>query len=369
MFFRRVYDEGLAQASYIIGCQQVQKAIVIDPNLDIDTYIRIAEQNGLTIAHVTETHIHADFASGARELAKATGATLHVSAEGGKDWAYPFLGETGTAPLHDGDRITVGNVHLDVIHTPGHTPEHLTFLVMDSARSKAYAGALTGDFIFIGDVGRPDLLEVAAGQVGTRKTSAATLYNSVQRCKKLPDHLLIWPGHGSGSACGKSLSAAEVTTLGYEKLANWAFEPMDEDEFVDRVLEGQPTAPPYFGAMKVRNKNGDLSEPSDLPRKLTVTGLETAKQHHGENIQIIDVRNQDEWDRGHIESARHIPLHELHNRLGELSKDTPIIVYCQRGPRSAKAAATLDAFGFKDVHDMIGGYSAWEQQIKKADSR
>jgi len=358
MRFRRFYDGGLAQASYLIGCQQTGDAIVVDPNLDIDTYIAAAARDRVRITHVTETHIHADFASGARALAAATGATLHVSDEGGDEWRYAFIDEPGVHALHDGDRIRVGHVALDVVHTPGHTPEHLTFLVTDTARNDAPVGAITGDFIFVGDVGRPDLLERAAGHVGTMQKAAAALYHSIQQFKRYPDYLQIWPGHGAGSACGKALSAAAQSTLGYEKVANWAFEPMSEDEFVTRVLEGQPAAPPYFGAMKHRNRDASVPPSSSLPRKLDIEQLHHALQSNG--VTIVDVRNTDEWRGGHVGGATLIPLPELHSRLDELPRSRPIIVHCQGGSRSAAAAATLDAFGFTDVHDVIGGFAAWQ---------
>jgi hydroxyacylglutathione hydrolase len=359
MLFRRFFDEGLAQASYLIGCQQVGEAIVVDPNMDIDVYLRAAEQEKMRIVHITETHIHADFASGARALAAATGATLHVSDEGGEGWQYGFRGESGVNTLHDGDRISVGNVWLDVVHTPGHTPEHLTFLVTDSARSTAYVGALTGDFVFVGDVGRPDLLERAVGQAGTMRSAASVLYHSLQKFKQYPDYLQIWPGHGAGSACGKAMSAAAQSTLGYERVANWAFEPMSEEEFIERVLEGQPPAPAYFGAMKLRNRDGGAPVASPLPRKLSVQQLDEQLKSNPE-LFVIDVRNPDEWERGHLDNATLIPLPELHTRLDEIPRDRPVVVHCQLGARSAKAVATLDAFGFTDVHDVVGGYAAWQ---------
>jgi hydroxyacylglutathione hydrolase len=364
MLFRRFYDDGLAQASYLIGCQRSGDAIVVDPNMDIDTYLRAAARDGVTIRHVTETHIHADFASGIRELAAVTGSTIHLSDEGGEGWQYAIRGEPGMNTLHDGDRITIGNVHLDVLHTPGHTPEHITFMVTDGARNDAPVGALTGDFVFVGDVGRPDLLERAAGQAGTMRSAAAILYRSIQRFKQSPDYLQIWPGHGAGSACGKAMSAAAQSTLGYEKIANWAFEPMSEDEFTDRVLEGQPTAPPYFGAMKARNRDAKLVQKSSapsahaIPRKVEPEALNELLAG-STPLFVLDVRNPDEWSRGHLAAATLIPLPQLHSRLDELPRDRPIVVHCQRGPRSAAAAATLDAFGFTDVHDVIGGFSAW----------
>jgi len=361
MLFRRFYDDGLAQASYLIGCQRSGEAIVIDPNMDVTTYVEAAEREKMRIVHVTETHIHADFASGIQPLAHLTGATMHVSDEGGEGWRYGFANAPGVNTLHDGDRITVGNVHIDAVHTPGHTPEHLTFMVTDGARTDLPVGALTGDFIFVGDVGRPDLLERAAGQAGTMRAAAASLYRSIQRFKVNPDYLQLWPGHGAGSACGKAMSAAAQSTLGYEKVANWALEPMSEQDFVERVLEGQPPAPAYFGAMKARNRDGvDVTHPSALSRKLTPdTVYAVLGGSSSEHPLVIDVRNPDEWASGHLAGAILIPLPELHTRLDELPRDRAIVVHCQRGGRSAAATATLDAFGFTDVHDMTGGYAAW----------
>ena len=359
MFFKLFYDNDLAQASYLIGCQRSGNAIVVDPNMDIDTYVHAAEREKMRIAHVTETHIHADFASGSRSLAQATGATLHVSDEGGTEWRYAFLHDDGVNALHHGDRVSVGQVHLDVIHTPGHTPEHLTFLVTDSARSDVPLGALTGDFIFVGDVGRPDLLERAAGQAGTMHAAAATLYRSIQRFKAQPDHLQIWPGQGAGSACGKALSAMTQSTLGYERVANWALGSESEEAFVERVLEGQPTAPPYFGAMKLRNRDGETPHPVRLPRNLSPEQLRDVLQSD-DSIFVLDVRNLNEWQDGHLDRATLIPLPELHDRLTELPHDRPVIVHCQMGKRSVAAVATLDAFGFQDIHALSGGFAAWQ---------
>ncbi|MEO7042434.1 MAG: MBL fold metallo-hydrolase [Gemmatimonadaceae bacterium] len=358
MIFRRYYDDALAQASYLIGCERTAEAIVIDPNMNLDVYLHAAREEHLRIVAVTETHIHADFASGARALANATGAELYVSGEGGEGWQYAFAGEPGVTTLHDGDSITLGMVRLDALHTPGHTPEHLTFLVTDMARSEIPVGAVTGDFVFVGDVGRPDLLERAAGQAGTMKAAAASLYNSLSNFKKLPDHLQIWPGHGAGSACGKAMSSAAQSTLGYERVANWALAPMSEADFIDRVLDGQPTAPPYFGAMKVRNRDAAIHRAHQLPRKMTTDDV--ADLSSTDNAVIVDVRNEDEWAAGHMPNAKLIPLPLLHTRLSELPRDRPIIVHCQRGSRSGAAAATLDAFGFTDVHDIEGGFQAWE---------
>lgn len=358
MIFRRFYDDALAQASYMIACEQSAEAIVVDPNMDLKTYLDAARTAGVRITEVTETHIHADFASGSRALAAATGARVNVSAEGGIEWQYGFAHEPGVRLLREGDVIDIGVVQLAARHTPGHTPEHLSFLVTDGARSKEPLGALTGDFLFVGDVGRPDLLERAAGQVGTMRDAARSLYTSLKSFGQLPDYLQIWPGHGAGSACGKSMSSASQSTLGYERIANWAFAPMSESDFVEGVLEGQPTAPPYFGAMKVRNRDATIPRSRAIARRIAVDELASLSAAH--RMTIIDVRNNDEWVSGHIAEAVLIPLPELHNRLDEIARDRPVVVLCQHGSRSAAAAATLDASGFDDVHDLIGGFHEWE---------
>ncbi len=201
MLLKRLYDEKLAQASYLIACHEAGVGIVIDPLRDASRYLAAAAEEDVTITHVTETHIHADFVSGAHDLAEATGAKLYLSDMGGPDWKYKSAGRWNARPLIDGSSFMVGNVRFDAMHTPGHTPEHLIFIVTDTAGANAPMGALTGDFIFVGDVGRPDLLERAAGIAGTKEAAARDLFRSLQKFKKLPDYLQLWPGHGAGSAC------------------------------------------------------------------------------------------------------------------------------------------------------------------------
>src|SRR5687767_1797702 len=181
MLLKRIYDDNLAQASYFIGCPATGEAIVIDANRDVQQYVRAAEDEGLRITHVSETHIHADFVSGSRELAHITGAKLLLSGEGGPDWQYAFAKEPGATLVHDGDSFMVGNLRFEVMHTPGHTPEHISFLVTDTPATDRPMGVLTGDFIFVGDVGRPDLLEKAAKIAGTMEAGARTLFGSVER--------------------------------------------------------------------------------------------------------------------------------------------------------------------------------------------
>lgn len=306
MFLKRLFETKLAQASYMIGCAAAREAIVIDPNRDIDPYLRAAEAEGVRIAHVTETHIHADFLSGSRELAARTGATLYLSDEGDANWKYGFSGDPGVRLVRNGDRIVVGRVHLDVLHTPGHTPEHLTFVVTDTASASEPIGAATGDFIFAGDVGRPDLLERAANITGTMEAAARTLYASLQRFAARPDWLQLWPGHGAGSACGKGISAIPHTTLGYERRFNWAFQATDEEDFVRRVLEGQPEPPKYFAQMKRLNKDG----PAPLngfrpPARLDVNAFEGIL---ATGAVIVDTRPASAYATGHIPGTINIPL-------------------------------------------------------------
>ena len=307
VLLKRFFHEGLAQASYLVGCQQTGEALIVDANRDVAQYVTAARAAGLQVTHVTETHIHADYVSGSRELAAATGATLLLSAEGGQDWQYKFAREAGATMLRDGDTFAVGNVRIEAMHTPGHTPEHLTFLIADTLASTQPIGALTGDFIFVGDVGRPDLLERVAGVEGSMRAGAKLLFESLRRfTERCPDWLQLWPGHGAGSACGKSLGAMPQTTLGYEKLTNWAFQIDREEAFVEAVLDGQPEAPTYFATMKRMNRDGPpaLGDATTL-RRLEPQALEAALARRE---LVIDLRRADEFASRHLPGTISIPL-------------------------------------------------------------
>ncbi|MEQ1933412.1 MAG: MBL fold metallo-hydrolase, partial [Fimbriimonadaceae bacterium] len=181
MILKRVYEENLAQASYLVGCAASGVAIVIDPNRDIEKYLELAHGEGLRIVAVAETHIHADYLSGSLELARLTGAKLYLSDEGGQDWKYDLPEAPFVHLVRDGDQFQVGNLRFDVLATPGHTPEHISFVLTDLPATADPYGVFTGDFIFVGDVGRPDLLERAAGFEGTMAQGAADLFHSIQR--------------------------------------------------------------------------------------------------------------------------------------------------------------------------------------------
>ncbi|AZA92939.1 Probable polyketide biosynthesis zinc-dependent hydrolase BaeB [Chryseobacterium nakagawai] len=301
MFFQHIYDKSLAQASYLIGCQAKGEAIVIDAKRDIDTYLQIAQENNLTITHITETHIHADFLSGSRELAKATGAKMYLSDEGGEDWQYqfPHIG------LKNGSIIKVGNLTLNVIHTPGHTPESISFLLTDHPATDEPVMIFTGDFVFVGDIGRPDLLEKAAGIIGTQEKGAREMFHSVQDFSKLPEFIQVWPGHGAGSACGKALGAVPSSTVGYEKIRNWAFQyEEDEEGFIEYLLEGQPEPPKYFAMMKKLNKE-DRPLLTEIPKHKKFSGDEFLKAYNN-GVKVIDTRNKVDFAKGFIPESINI---------------------------------------------------------------
>jgi len=295
MFFQHVYDKSLAQASYFIGCQKCGVAMVIDPKRDVDTYIEIAKQNNMQITHVAETHIHADFLSGSRELAALTGAKLYLSDEGGLDWQYQF----DHVGLKDGDEFKVGNLTIEVIHTPGHTPESISFLLTDVPASIKPVMLFTGDFVFVGDIGRPDLLEKAAGMIGTQDAGAKQMFKSLQRFSELPDYIQVWPGHGAGSACGKALGAVPSSTVGYEKIRNWAFQyDSDEKGFAKYLLEDQPEPPKYFAMMKKLNK---IDRPllTEVP-KLNKLSIKELNDSLKKGVKVIDARMKADFAKGFI---------------------------------------------------------------------
>jgi hydroxyacylglutathione hydrolase len=305
MFVKRFFEPKLAQTSYMIGCLEAREAIVIDPNRDAEQYEKAAEAERVRITHITETHIHADYLSGSRELASRTGATLYVSDEGDAAWKYAFASEPGVKAVKDGDRITVGNVLVDVIHTPGHTPEHLSFLITDSLVADEPIAAATGDFIFVGDVGRPDLLERAANMKGTMEAGAKTLYESLRKFQSKPDWLQIWPGHGAGSACGKGISAIPHSTLGYERRFNWAFQAASEGAFVAGVLAGQPEPPKYFAEMKRLNKAGPrILGGFHRPPLFDMHGLDH-RMHEG--AVVVDTRRASDFAMAHVPGTINIP--------------------------------------------------------------
>jgi hydroxyacylglutathione hydrolase len=348
MFLKRFYDDGLAQASYLIGCSATGESMVIDANRDVQQYIDAAAAEKLKVTHVSETHIHADYVSGSRELAQRTGAKLFLSGEGGKDWQYGFAKSDNATLVKNGDVIEVGNIRLEVMHVPGHTPEHIAFLVTDTAGASEPMGIATGDFVFVGDVGRPDLLEKAAKVANTMEDGARTLFHSLERFRALPDYLQVWPGHGAGSACGKALGAVPTSTVGYEKRFNWGVGTTVEKDFVEMVLAGQPEPPLYFAEMKRINRDGPpmlggFKVPAHGAREALAVAI-------AGGAAVLDLRPAAEFAKGHIPGTINIPLNKSFSTwAGWLVKyDQAIHLIANEGD-VAKAVRELAMIGLDHV--------------------
>ena len=309
MLFRQIFDPRLSQYAYLIGCQRTGEAVVIDPQRDVDRYLRLAEDEGVRIVATAETHIHADFLSGSRELAHQVGAKVYVSGLGGPDWQVEWLDRDEGVQfqrLADGDTIHIGNIELKVVYSPGHTPEHVSYLVTDhGGGADEPMGIASGDFVFVGDLGRPDLLESAAGEAGAMEPSARRLFASASSFMELPDHMQVWPGHGAGSACGKALGAVPMSTVGYEKRHNASLDAVrrGEDAFVAAILDGQPEPPVYFARMKKLNRIG-APVLGELPRpeRLGDEALKALVEAGASDTVILDTR----VDRADF-LARHLP--------------------------------------------------------------
>jgi hydroxyacylglutathione hydrolase len=372
MLLRSIFDDKLAQSAYLIGCQRTGEAIVIDPERDVDRYIEAAKKEGLRITAIAETHIHADYLSGGRELAERLGgigggAKLYLSGEGGREWSYRWLEQReggGLYPhqlLKDGDTFRVGHIELKTVHTPGHTPEHICFLVTDRGSGATEPmGIVSGDFVFVGDLGRPDLLETAAGKHGAKEPAARALFESVRTFAGLPDFLQVWPAHGAGSACGKALGAVPQTTVGYEKRFNAAIrtalgqnlEPGQsaEADFVRDILAGQPEPPLYFARMKRLNRDGppllgELPRPEPL-RPEQLKGLST--QH----VAVIDTRPWNLFREGHLPGALSIPLDNTFPTIAGsyLREDEPMVLIVEESRGGVQEAVRcLVRVGLDDI--------------------
>jgi hydroxyacylglutathione hydrolase len=359
MFFRQIYDEKLAEAAYLIGCQKTGEAIVIDPERDIDRYEDLARANGLRIVAVADTHIHADYLTGAREFAEK-GARVYLSDEGDADWKYEWLdkrsdgGRYDAVLLKDGDAFQIGNIRLRAIHTPGHTPEHLCYEVTDlGGGATEPMGVATGDFLFVGDLGRPDLLESAAGVEGIADPSAHRLYETVLKTRTWPDYLQVWPGHGAGSACGKALGAVPQSTVGYERRFNPALRAAtSEQAFVDFILDGQPEPPMYFARMKRDNKLGPRVL-GGVPKPRELSPAEFARIDGTKNA-IVDTRPWDAFRKGHLRGALFLPLGKSFNTdAGSMIEERERIHLVVEAARLDEAVRDLVRIGLDEIAGWI----------------
>ncbi|HET6527790.1 MAG TPA: MBL fold metallo-hydrolase [Balneolaceae bacterium] len=316
MYFKQIFEEKLAQYAYLIGCQQTKEAIIIDPMRDIDRYYDLAKKERLKIVAAADTHIHADYLTGLREFAE-DGVKILASGEGGEDWKYEWLAgsDYNYQLLKDGDRFNIGHIQFEARHTPGHTPEHISYLLTDGAGADQPMGILSGDFVFVGDVGRPDLLESAAGVEGAMESSARTLYHSVEKFKSMPEYLQLWPGHGAGSACGKALGAVPESTVGYELRFNPSIRASDsEQHFVDYILDGQPEPPLYFARMKAENRGGPAVL-GKLPRPGKMEAGDVVSLANEEGKVVLDTRDKLKFMQAHIKGSLLSPFNKQFNTI------------------------------------------------------
>ncbi|HEX5596707.1 MAG TPA: rhodanese-like domain-containing protein [Micromonosporaceae bacterium] len=341
MLFTQYYLDCLSQASYLIGDETTGRAVVVDPRRDVSEFLADAEARGLRIEGVINTHFHADFIAGHLELAERTGAWIGYGQRA--ETEYPIR------KLTDGERISLGDVTLQIMETPGHTPESISVLVYEHANDEVPYGVLTGDALFIGDVGRPDLL---ASLGATAEELGQMLYDSVHnKLMALPDEVRVFPAHGAGSACGKNLSTERQSTIGEQRRTNYACAPMSEEEFVALVTAGQPSAPAYFVYNAVLNrKQHDLFDPAQTPPALTLAEFRAAR---AAGAVVVDARDHQEYAAGHLRGALNVPADgRFAETVGMVVKpEQDVLVVAPEG-REEEVALRMARIGF----DRVRGY-------------
>ncbi|HEX6310877.1 MAG TPA: rhodanese-like domain-containing protein [Acidimicrobiia bacterium] len=341
MIFEQYYLECLSQASYLVADETTGRGVVVDPRRDIDQYLESAREHGVTIELVIETHFHADFLSGHLELAKATGAEIGFGARATPEFA--------ARALRDGERISLGDVTLTILETPGHTPESISVVVFEHADDDVPYGVLTGDTLFIGDVGRPDLLS----SIGVTSDELANmLYDSINhKLMTLPDATRVFPGHGAGSACGKNLSTDLSSTIGIQRAANYAVQPMSRQEFVDVVTEGQPLAPAYFVYDATRNREAhELLHEHERPTPLTI---DEALARRREGAVLLDTRDSSSFATGHLVGSVNVGLEGRYAEyVGSVVRPEEEVVLLAEPGTELEAKVRLGRIGY----DRVAGY-------------
>ncbi|HXV92283.1 MAG TPA: rhodanese-like domain-containing protein [Pseudonocardia sp.] len=340
MFFTQYYLDCLSQASYMIGDESTGRAVVVDPRRDVAEYLADARTHGLTIVGVINTHFHADFLAGHLELAEATGAWIGYGRRAEAD--YPIR------KLADGERISLGDVALQVMETPGHTPESISVQVFEHAGDAVPYGVLTGDALFIGDVGRPDLLAsvgVTADELGRM------LHSSVRRLMELPDEVRVFPAHGAGSACGKNLSTERWSTIGSQRVGNYACQPMSEDEFLAIVTEGQPSAPDYFVYDAVLNrKRHEVFDAASPPVPMELSDVLDRQR---EGAVVLDARDPQEFAAAHLAGSLNVPADgRFAETAGMVVRPEQEVVVVAPQDREEEIVVRLARIGF----DRVLGY-------------
>ena len=450
MYFEQFYLGCLAHASYMLASEG--EAVVVDPQRDVDIYLKAASEHGVKIRHIFETHLHADFVSGHQELAARTGANIYIGAQAAATLPH--------VDVHDGYELRVGKAHIKVMETPGHTPESICLVVTDGEKSPQPWAVLTGDTLFLGDVGRPDL-----SKTHTPAELAGLLYDSLhEKLLRLADDVLVYPAHGAGSLCGRNMRAERSSTIGTERLTNYALQIKSKEEFVKQLTSNLPVRPEYFLLDAEINRAGApaLSEMGELrgisaselksllneevialdvrpgdqfaaghvpgsidialsgqfaswagtilglssrpvliagsPEQLSEArirlarvGIEDARGYlqggiegwqqagfplaelpqitvetlherlQAEQIHVLDVRREPEWQAGHIESAAWWPLDNFKVSPPEIDRDAPLAVHCKGGYRSLIACSLLQRAGYNNVVNVVGGFDAWQQ--------
>ncbi|WP_432560386.1 MBL fold metallo-hydrolase [Granulicoccus sp. GXG6511] len=338
MIFTQYYLDCLSQASYLVGDESTGRAVVVDPRRDIAEYLDDANDKGLKIVGVINTHFHADFLSGHLELAKETGAWIGYGRAANPEFEF--------RPLADGDAIDLGGVRLEIMETPGHTPESISVLVFEKADDEVPYGVLTGDALFIGDVGRPDLL----ASVGTTAEELGKqLYHSVQtKLMGLKDEVRVFPAHGAGSACGKNLSTEKQSTIGEQRRFNYACQPMTEEQFLEVVTEGQPTAPGYFLFNATLNKQE--RELRDVDATVPALSDEEVADALGAGAVVHDARAGDEYAAGYLRGSVSVPAD---GRMAEtagmvFTPEQRIVIMAPRGGEQ-EVATRLARIGYDNV--------------------
>ncbi len=452
LVFKTIQTDGIAEISYIVGDDDEGVAAVFDPRADVDVYIDMAREAGVAITHIFETHIHADLVSGSRELcARLESAKIYASHEGGAEYGFEH------EPLKDGDKFEFGEVLVTARHTPGHTPEHMSYLLADIDHPTEPWGILTGDSLFVSSAGRPDLL----GEKHTKQLAEQQFHTLRDFYLKMPDHVMIFPNHGAGSPCGADIGARLSSTIGYERKFNKFLQFPDVDSFTEFAINTAPPVPKYYPLMKRINAEGprvignlprvrglppkafreavekkagtlvdtrmmlafggghiagalnigsapilsiwagwmlDPNEPillvlehdddlENIVRLFVRTGytkfagylvggmrawqlagfpmekigqmtVHELNERRGA-LQVVDVRGPGEWKKGHVPGARHIFAPELRNRLDELDRNKPTVVYCGSGYRSSIASSILKSAGFSELWNVPGSWEAW----------
>ncbi|MGE5277971.1 MAG: MBL fold metallo-hydrolase [Acidobacteriota bacterium] len=349
MYFKQFYLGCLAQASYLIG--DSGEAAVVDPRRDVDEYLEEARRQGLTIRHVIETHLHADFVSGHRELAERAGAKIYFGAKAGARFDH--------VAVREGDEIRMGSVVLRFLETPGHTPESVSVVVTDTSASPEPVAVLTGDTLFIGDVGRPDLL----GARMSAQELAGLLYDSLhEKLLALPDATAVYPAHGAGSLCGRNISSETSSTIGEQRRFNYALQPMGREEFVRMMTTDLPEAPAYFGRDVALNRAGarelaQLPEPPACPP-------EAAARLAQRGATVLDTRPAAAYGAAHVPGSLHIGLSgQFASWAGALlSPETPIVLVAEEPERASEARVRLARVGLENVAGWLeGGIEGWEE--------